>query len=125
MDLQSKKALRNHFIQTNCSQGSVTQVCHLIPYVFENTCPAIQVFNKRSLREALYVLIKLETLIKSTSTGDYRDRVMSICVERNMSKTWIRCRTNGRLGHGPLSRLHAPGMPGTFSPPPTSKETAS
>ena len=33
--------------------------------------------------------------------------------------------------HGPLTRYvklgiaHAPGMPGTFSPPPTSKETAS
>ena len=33
--------------------------------------------------------------------------------------------------HGPLIRYvkllvaHAPGMPGTFSPPPTSKETAS
>ena len=35
------------------------------------------------------------------------------------------------LGHGPLARYvklrvaHAPGMPGTFSPPPTSKKTAS
>ena len=36
-----------------------------------------------------------------------------------------------RYPHGPLTRYvkllvaHAPGMPGTFSPPPTSKETAS
>ena len=34
------------------------------------------------------------------------------------------------LANGPLARyaklrvVHAPGMPGTFSPPPTSKETA-
>ena len=37
---------------------------------------------------------------------------------------------HSRLIHGPLARYvklrvtHAPGMPGTFSPPPTSKETA-
>ena len=44
---------------------------------------------------------------------------------------WTKIHNRGTVAYGPLTRYvklrvsHAPGMPGTFFPPPTSKETAS
>ena len=49
---------------------------------------------------------------------------------KHQTTSWKLCPRYSRL-HGPLTRYvklwvaHAPGMPGTFSPPPTTKETAS
>ena len=66
-----------------------------------------------------------------TGRGTPRDKEMSVW---NTLPPWtgaqLSSRSSGRQ-RGPLTRyvklrvVHAPGMPGTFSPPPTSKETAS
>ena len=55
---------------------------------------------------------------------------MTACNIHSMNYLW-HPKTGNCFGHGPLTRYvklrvaHAPGMPGAFSQPPTSKETAS
>ena len=61
--------------------------------------------------------------------GPLKTRPVTKCCQKLYYVLWPAARLG--LGHGPLTRYaklrvgHAPGMSGTFSPPPTSKETAS
>ena len=67
--------------------------------------------------------VLMNDIYLTTHITGYADNATEVAAERHCNET--------TFIHGPLTRheklrvAHAPGMPGTFSPPPTSNETAS
>ena len=103
-----------HFTLRFCGSRWVRITIYWVP----NHCKPKKL--QRELRSFVGSIVPADGLTQSAASP-FADTVITKAESRNYTGT----------AHGPLTRYvklrvaHAPGMPGTFSPPPTSKETAS
>ena len=99
------------------SPGNSFSLCHIPVHILVIfNWGSFSVSSRMTLDKLQYITLMREDVVKHLSCWTLKTR------ERPW---WSHCR------HGPLTRYaksrvaHTAGMPGTFSPPPTSKETAS
>ena len=123
-DLRGRLASAAHDILDPCHPVPINRLMQSIHWgiaLSALTFTSINWWNIRGLNQIL--LSKSDTFVKvpDIQIEEQLPTPMSVCW-RKYSKPTV------NLGYGPLTRYvklrvaHAPGMPGTFSPPPTSKE---